>query len=91
MDIFSCTKLFSGLRQRSLNDIAEIYKNISSQIFTQSPLKGTSNLVWSHSYYDTALWEKILKEQWGEELLTNTARNIKTPKVRLFLILQTQW
>lgn len=72
---------FSGLRQRSLNDIAEIYKNISSQIFSQSPLKGTSNLVWSHSYYDTALWEKILREQWGEELLINTAKNLKTPKV----------
>lgn len=64
-----------------MNDIAEIYKNISSQIFTQSALKGTSNLVWSHSYYDTALWEKILKEQWGEELLIDTARNLKTPKV----------
>lgn len=81
MIIHILTRIFVGLRQRSLNDIADIYKNISSQIFTQSALKGTSNLVWSHSYYDTALWEKILKEQWGDELLIDTARNLQTPKV----------
>lgn len=66
-----------------MEQIAEIYKNISSQIFNQSALKGTSNLVWSHSYYDTALWEKLLKDQWGEELLIDTTRNLKTPKASI--------
>lgn len=75
--------LFVGLRQEPLDKIAEIYRNISTQIFNQSALKGTSNLVWSHSYYDTALWEQVLKDQWGEELLIDTTRNLKTPKVSL--------
>ncbi|XP_074034206.1 calcium-independent phospholipase A2-gamma [Leptinotarsa decemlineata] len=67
------------LKQKSLNEIAEIYKTISTEIFTQSTLKGTSNLVWSHSYYDTALWEKLLKNQWDNKLLIETRRNLKVP------------
>jgi calcium-independent phospholipase A2-gamma len=50
-------------------------------VFTQSALWGTSNLVWSHSYYDTALWEKALKEYLGEEVLIKTTRNGNGPKV----------
>ncbi|KAG5890473.1 hypothetical protein JTB14_013415 [Gonioctena quinquepunctata] len=67
------------LKQKSLDEIAEVYKSISTEIFTQSTLKGTSNLVWSHSYYDTALWEKLLKSQWDDKLLIETRRNLKVP------------
>lgn len=74
-----------GLRQKTLDEAAEIYKSISTQIFSQSALKGTSNLVWSHSYYDTALWEKLLKAQWDNRSLIETRRNLKVPKVSLFL------
>lgn len=70
----------SGLGQKSLDEVSEIYKTISRQVFTQSTLKGTSNLVWSHSYYDTALWEKLLKGHWGNEQLIETARTPNTPK-----------
>ncbi|KAL1501628.1 hypothetical protein ABEB36_006925 [Hypothenemus hampei] len=68
-----------GLKQHTLDEAAEIYKNLSSQIFTQSTLKGTSNLVLSHSYYDTELWEKLLSEQWDKTLI-ETNRNVKCPK-----------
>lgn len=71
-----------GLKRCSLDEVSEIYKNISTQIFTQSTIKGTSNLVWSHSYYDTALWEKLLKAQWGDKTLIETNRDEKVPKVR---------
>ncbi|KAJ8965198.1 hypothetical protein NQ317_013350 [Molorchus minor] len=70
-----------GLKHHTLDEATEIYKNISMQIFTQSALKGTSNLVWSHSYYDTALWEKLLKEQWNNKVLIETRRNLKVPNV----------
>ncbi|XP_060526981.1 calcium-independent phospholipase A2-gamma-like [Cylas formicarius] len=69
-----------GLKQHTLDEVSEIYRRISSQVFTQSPLRGTSNLVWSHSYYDTDLWEKLLSEQWGNKTLIETARNLKCPK-----------
>ncbi|XP_028132451.1 calcium-independent phospholipase A2-gamma [Diabrotica virgifera virgifera] len=70
----------SGLKQKSLDEISEIYKSISTQIFNQSAFFGTSNLVWSHSYYDTPLWEKLLQEQWQDMLLIETRRNLKVPK-----------
>ncbi|XP_030753887.1 calcium-independent phospholipase A2-gamma-like isoform X2 [Sitophilus oryzae] len=68
-----------GLKQHTLDETTEIYRSISSRVFTQSTLKGTSSLVWSHSYYDTELWEKLLQEQMDSTLI-QTARNSKTPK-----------
>ncbi|CAG9821065.1 unnamed protein product [Phaedon cochleariae] len=67
------------LKQKSLDEVVDIYKTISTKIFTQSTLKGTSNLVWSQSYYDTALWEKLLMDQWKDKLLIDTRRNLTVP------------
>ncbi|CAG9862976.1 unnamed protein product [Phyllotreta striolata] len=69
-----------GLKHKTLDEVSDIYKNISTQIFTQSALAGTSNLVWSHSYYDTALWEKLLKDQWQDQILIHTRKDPRTPK-----------
>lgn len=79
---------FIGVHQKDLDSIAQRYKEISTKVFNQSALWGTSSLVWSHSYYDTALWEKMLKEYLGEEVLIKTSRNSKCPKVcwRRFLL-----
>lgn len=65
----------------SLQELSEKYKEMSVQIFSQSRLNGTTNLFFNHSYYDTPLWEKILKEHLGESTLTSTNRNLKCPKV----------
>ncbi|XP_076268235.1 calcium-independent phospholipase A2-gamma-like isoform X1 [Rhynchophorus ferrugineus] len=68
-----------GLKQHTLDEAAEIYRDISSQVFSRSTLKGTSNLVWAHSYYDTELWQSLLQQQMDSTLI-ETARNLKTPK-----------
>ncbi|EFA06489.1 Calcium-independent phospholipase A2-gamma-like Protein [Tribolium castaneum] len=70
-----------GVKRYTLDEISEIYKNLSTQIFTQSALKGTSSLVWSHSYYDTARWEKLLQEQIGNQTLISTARSSHCPRL----------
>lgn len=70
-----------AIHRKSLNEISVGYKELSLKVFKQSPLWGTSNLVWSHSYYDTSLWEELLKEHLGEEILIRTARNADCPKV----------
>ncbi|XP_058797381.1 calcium-independent phospholipase A2-gamma-like isoform X3 [Phymastichus coffea] len=69
-----------GYKRKSLNEISELYKELSTRIFTQSTLRGTSSLVWSHSYYDTALWEQMLKEQLGNKDLIETTRDPIAPK-----------
>lgn len=69
-----------------MDELSKDYKSFSTKIFTQSPLWGTSSLVWSHSYYDTALWEQMLKDVYGDSTLIKTARDPKIPKVCTYCI-----
>ncbi|XP_015171911.1 PREDICTED: calcium-independent phospholipase A2-gamma-like isoform X2 [Polistes dominula] len=69
-----------GLKRKSLDEINELYKDLSTRVFTQSAIKGTSSLMWSHAYYDTSLWEKLLRETIGDKLLIKTNRDLYTPK-----------
>ncbi|KAJ8669879.1 hypothetical protein QAD02_001138 [Eretmocerus hayati] len=69
-----------GHKRKSLDEISELYKELSTRIFTQSTLRGTSNLVWSHAYYDTSLWEQMLQENLGNRDLIKTARDPISPK-----------
>ncbi|KAF7996639.1 hypothetical protein HCN44_002285 [Aphidius gifuensis] len=71
---------FGGHKKKSLNEISEVYKELSTKIFTQGALKGTSNLVWSHAYYDTALLEELLQEHLGDKDLIKTLRDPNSPK-----------
>ena len=74
-------EFIGGHKNKSLDEVSELYKELSTKIFTQSTFKGTSNLVWSHAYYDTALWEEMLQEHVGDRELIKTARDENTPKV----------
>ncbi|CAL7939301.1 unnamed protein product [Xylocopa violacea] len=69
-----------GQKRKSLDEISELYKELSAKVFTQSTIKGTSNLMWSHGYYDTALWEKLLQEHLGDKTLIKTVRDPTAPK-----------
>ena len=44
-----------------LEEIEERYIEFSNQMFTRSKLLGTGKLVWNHAFYDTEIWENILK------------------------------
>ncbi|XP_014870103.1 calcium-independent phospholipase A2-gamma-like isoform X1 [Poecilia latipinna] len=70
-----------GLGRVSLEECTEMYRQIGTEVFKQNPLVGTVNMGWSHSYYDTATWERILQETMGSDLLIKTSRNKCTPKV----------
>jgi calcium-independent phospholipase A2-gamma len=70
-----------GPHKKNLEDCAIMYKEISTRIFTRSPILGTSKLLWSHSYYDTDDWEEILKTYIGTIPMIKTARDPGCPKV----------
>lgn len=70
-----------GVFRRDLDVLTSLYREISNEVFNQSAIWGTGNLMWSHSYYDTALWEKNLKEYFGQIELIQSARDPKCPKV----------
>ncbi|XP_044737870.1 calcium-independent phospholipase A2-gamma-like isoform X2 [Chrysoperla carnea] len=67
--------------KRSLEESSKYYKELSTQIFTQNALLGTSNLVLKQAYYDTGLWEKMLKEYLGEVPFIKTAQDQRCPKL----------
>ncbi|XP_023314429.1 calcium-independent phospholipase A2-gamma-like isoform X2 [Trichogramma pretiosum] len=69
-----------GHKRKSLDEISELYKELSTRIFTQSTFKGTSGLVYRQAYYDTALWEQMLQEQLGTRDLIKTTRDPIAPK-----------
>lgn len=75
--------IVGGHKRKSLDEVMELYKDLSTKVFTQSAIKGTSSLVWSHAYYDTALWEQLLVEHLGDKVLIKTTRDPNAPKVSI--------
>ncbi|XP_015115453.1 calcium-independent phospholipase A2-gamma isoform X2 [Diachasma alloeum] len=72
--------VLGGHKRKTLDEISDLYKDLSAKVFTQGALRGTSSLMWSHAYYDTALWEQILQEQLGDKDLIKTQRDPNSPK-----------
>ena len=52
---------FLGFHKKSMKEVEEIYKEIGSKIFTQSQIDGTIGYIRSHSFYNTKMYEEILK------------------------------
>ena len=44
-----------------VQEIEDIYKEFSVQMFERNRLLGAGKLFMSHAYYDTGLWERILR------------------------------
>ncbi|KAL3285998.1 hypothetical protein HHI36_000513 [Cryptolaemus montrouzieri] len=70
-----------GIHKKSLDEIGKVYLDISNEVFKQSSLWGTGNLVWTQSYYSTPLWEKNLKHYLGDARLIETSRDPLCPKL----------
>ncbi|XP_073476009.1 calcium-independent phospholipase A2-gamma [Aquarana catesbeiana] len=70
-----------GLFHIPLDDCEEMYRKLGSDVFKQNVILGTVKMGWSHAYYDSEMWEKLLKERMGSDLMIETARNPHCPKV----------
>uniref|UniRef100_A0A3Q3NH86 Calcium-independent phospholipase A2-gamma-like n=1 Tax=Mastacembelus armatus TaxID=205130 RepID=A0A3Q3NH86_9TELE len=70
-----------GLERFSLEECADMYRQVGSEVFCQNPLVGTMKMGWSHSYYDTETWETILREKLGTRVLIKTSSDELSPKV----------
>ncbi|XP_016418152.1 calcium-independent phospholipase A2-gamma isoform X2 [Sinocyclocheilus rhinocerous] len=70
-----------GVFQIPLKDCEDLYRTLSSDVFKQNLIVGTVKMSWSHAFYDSQIWEKVLKEKMGSDLLIQTARNPDCPKV----------
>ena len=64
-----------------LEEIEERYIEFSNRMFTRSKLLGTGKLVWNHAFYDTEIWENILKANVNESaMMADFAKDITCPK-----------
>jgi len=45
----------------SIRECETRFREFSKKMFTQGRVPGISKLVLTHSYYDTKLWEEVLK------------------------------
>ncbi|CAM4491868.1 calcium-independent phospholipase A2-gamma [Caretta caretta] len=70
-----------GLFHIPLDECEELYHKLGSDVFKQNVIVGTMKMGWSHAFYDSDIWEKMLKERMGSDLMIETARNPKCPKV----------
>lgn len=74
----SCVGTSEGI---NLDQALDIYKEFGTKLFTQSTFWGVSNLIWSRAYYDTTMFEQLLKKFVGETSLTRTNRDARCPKM----------
>lgn len=70
-----------GLFHISLDECEEMYHKLGSDVFKQNVIVGTMKMSWSHAFYESEPWEKILKERMSENLMIQTARNQNSIKV----------
>lgn len=70
-----------GLFHIPLDDCEELYHKLGSDVFKQNVIVGTVKMGWNHAFYDSDTWEKMLKEKMGSNLMIETARKSKCPKV----------
>lgn len=65
----------------TLAEASAMYEEFGMKLFTQSAFWGVSNLVLGRAYYDTNMFEDLLKKFIGEIPMIQTTRHPKCPKV----------
>ncbi|XP_078232962.1 calcium-independent phospholipase A2-gamma isoform X2 [Pogona vitticeps] len=69
-----------GLFHIPLDECEELYRKLGTDVFKQNVIVGTVKMGWNHAFYDSEMWEKILKERMGSDVMIETARNARCPK-----------
>lgn len=50
-----------GIFQIPLEECEEMYRRLGADVFKQNVIVGTVKMGWSHAFYDSEIWENILK------------------------------
>lgn len=70
-----------GIFQVPLEECEKMYRELGSDVFKQNVIVGTMKMGWSHAFYDSEMWENILKERMGDGRMIESARDPHCPKV----------
>ncbi len=61
-----------GIEQCTINEAESLYDKLVSKIFARSPLIQTTKLLLRQSYYDEVVWEQVLLELLGDNLMIDS-------------------
>lgn len=50
-----------GLFHIPLDECEELYHKLGSDVFKHNVIVGTVKMGWNHAFYDSDIWEKMLK------------------------------
>lgn len=50
-----------GVYHFPLSECEEMYRKLGSDVFRQNVIVGTVKMGWNHAFYDSEVWEKVLK------------------------------
>lgn len=70
-----------GVFQIPLSECEALYRKLGSDVFKQNVIVGTVKMGWSHAFYDSQIWEEMLKQRMGPSLMIDTAKDPNCPKV----------
>lgn len=70
-----------GAMRKDITTCDELYRTVSKSLLVPDFWRGTSRLLLTHAYYDTAAWEKILRHVFTERSLIDTATVAGVPKI----------
>ncbi|XP_061524103.1 calcium-independent phospholipase A2-gamma isoform X1 [Phycodurus eques] len=70
-----------GIFQIPLEECEQMYRKLGSDVFKQNVIVGAVKMGWSHAFYDSEIWESVLKERMGEGCMIESARDPNCPKV----------
>ena len=66
-----------------LDECLQMYKLFSLEVFKRNIILGATRLVWSQSFYDSDYWSALLRDDFGDLNLSETARCASIPKMAI--------
>lgn len=60
-DVGAILAYMLGIFQIPLEECELMYRKLGSDVFKQNVIVGTVKMGWSHAFYDSEIWENILK------------------------------
>ncbi|XP_014778854.1 calcium-independent phospholipase A2-gamma [Octopus bimaculoides] len=63
------------------DECCKLYKKLSQSMFTRNKFVGTGHLMWSHAFYDTKVWEDILRNHAGDTVMSKFSQKPDCPKM----------
>lgn len=61
-----------GIERRTVDEAEALYDKLVSKIFASSPLIQTTKLLLRTSYYDEVVWEQVLQDMLGDNLMIDS-------------------